>query len=56
MVTMKQNWIQECAECVLVGAYLPLWKADRELCFAKLLTKNFMLSSLSFPSFVRLSS
>ena len=41
--TMKRNWIEECAECVSVGAYVPLWKADREAVLCELLDEDFQV-------------
>jgi len=51
--TMKRNWIKECAECVSVGVYLPLWKADRETVLREVIEEGFevIFSCVKTPYF-----
>ena len=51
--TMKRNWIEECAECVSVRAYLPLWKADRGTVLRELIEEGFyvLFSCVKTPYF-----
>lgn len=41
--TMKRNWIEECAGCVSVDTFLPLWKADRETVFKQVIQEKFVV-------------
>lgn len=41
--TMKQNWIEECANEVGLYTYLPLWQINREFCQSELSKEGFKI-------------